>query len=52
MKKVLLAALALFTFTSAMALDNEPKPGLTFQGQVGMNISNITVRASGDLYAI
>lgn len=41
MKKVLLAALALFTFTSAMALDNEPKPGLTFQGQVGMNISNI-----------
>lgn len=41
MKKVLLAALALFTFTSAMALDNEPKPGLTFQGQVGLDISNL-----------
>ena len=41
MKKVLLAALALFTFTSAMALDNEPKPGLTWQGQVGLDISNL-----------
>lgn len=41
MKKVLLAALALFTFTSAMAINNEPKPGLTWQGQVGMNISNL-----------
>lgn len=41
MKKLIAAALGLFCFTSAMALDNEPKPGLTFQGQVGVDISNI-----------
>lgn len=41
MKKLLIAALGLFAATSAMALDNEPEEGLTWQAQVGMNIANI-----------
>lgn len=41
MKKLFIAILGLFAATSAMALDNEPEVGLTWQAQVGMNIANI-----------
>lgn len=42
MKKYLLAVMAMLCIsTGASALDNEPEEGLTWQGQVGMNLSNI-----------
>lgn len=41
MKKLIIAALALICSSSAMALDNEPEPGLTHRAYVGMSISNI-----------
>jgi len=43
MKKLFFAALAMLAInTSAFAFDDEPEEGLTWQGQIGMNISNIT----------
>lgn len=49
MKKFLLAAFAaLFVSGSAMAIDNEPEEGLTWQGQIGLNLSNIR-RSNSDL---
>lgn len=45
MKKFLLAAFAaLFVSGSAMAIDNEPEEGLTWQGQVGLNLSNFNTK--------
>lgn len=41
MKKIIIAALGLCMSTSAMAIDNEPEEGLTWQAQIGMNISNV-----------
>lgn len=44
MKKFLIAALAMFSMAgSVMALDNEPEEGLTWQAQLGMNVSNINI---------
>lgn len=44
MKKIIIAALAMFMATGANAkgLDYEPEEGLTWQVQAGMNVSNIT----------
>lgn len=42
MKKFFIAAIALLVAGNAMALDFEPKPGLSWQGTLGFNISSIT----------
>ena len=41
MKKIFTLIVAMVAMTtSAMALDNEPEEGLTFQGLFGLNLSN------------
>lgn len=42
MKKMVIAACALLFAGQAMAIDFEPKPGLSWQGKLGFNASRIT----------